>query len=156
MQSQVVPGEGLTTVLVDALEDLLKEMIINRLSISPLYSHVGPRLTNLVTSGISETGEERGELAADGGSGVLPEDNLLEFGGGCDLGGIESAIVAAHLIANRSQTHPGLVAHQPLGSGIDLDMVCQWLWINVCGADWGRTGWKTISSAIPAEPTDAH
>jgi hypothetical protein len=42
-------------------------------------------ITNLVTSGVSQTGEQGGELAANGGIGVLLEDDLVELCGGGDL-----------------------------------------------------------------------
>lgn len=35
-------------------------------------------MTNLVTSSVSQAGEQRGKLATDRGIGVLLEDNLLE------------------------------------------------------------------------------
>ena len=57
---QVVAHEGLTTVLVDALE-------------------------NLVGGGVAETGEE-GEETADGGfAGGVLEDDLVELGCAIDL-----------------------------------------------------------------------
>lgn len=43
--------------------------------------HVGSRgVTNLVTRGVTKTGEQRGELAGDRSVGVLLEDDLLESG----------------------------------------------------------------------------
>lgn len=59
-------------------------------------------MTNLVASGVSQTGEERGELAADGGGGVLLEDDLLEFGCGGDLEESQSATIASHASAIES------------------------------------------------------
>lgn len=52
---QVVAHEGLTTVLVDTLHDL-------------------------VGSGIAETGEEREETRADGSGGLVLEDDRVELG----------------------------------------------------------------------------
>lgn len=52
---QVVAHEGLTTVLVDTLHDL-------------------------VGSGIAETGEEGEEASADGSSGLVLEDDRVELG----------------------------------------------------------------------------
>lgn len=40
----------------------------------------------LVSSGVSQTGEQGSELAANGSIGVLPEDDLVELGRGGDLG----------------------------------------------------------------------
>lgn len=82
--SQVVPRKRLTTVLVDTLKNLRrrKREIVSRLS-----DWHKPGTTNLVTSGISQTGEKRGELATGGGSGVILEDDLVESTSGSDLGG---------------------------------------------------------------------
>jgi hypothetical protein len=52
---QVVAHEGLTTVLVDTLHDL-------------------------VGGGIAETGEEREEASAEGSSGLVLEDDRVELG----------------------------------------------------------------------------
>ena len=57
---QIVTGEGLTAVFVDTLK-------------------------NLVTSGVTKTGEKRGELGAEGSGGVLLEDNLVQASSGGDL-----------------------------------------------------------------------
>lgn len=57
---EVVASERLTTVLVDTLE-------------------------NLVPGGVTQTGEERGELAAERGVGVFLENNLVQTSGGGDL-----------------------------------------------------------------------
>lgn len=57
---QVVAHEGLTTVLVDTLHDL-------------------------VGSGIAETGEEREETSAEGSSGLVLEDDGVELGHARDL-----------------------------------------------------------------------
>jgi hypothetical protein len=81
MLGEVVTGKGLTTVLVDTLEDLFSKESAD-CTLSHRISHP---ITNLVTSGVSQTGEEGGELAADGGIGVLLEDDLIELGGGADL-----------------------------------------------------------------------
>jgi hypothetical protein len=75
VQGQVVACERLTTVLVDTLKNL---EIQNRVSCISL--HVGSRVTNLVTRGVTKTGEQRGELASDRSIGVLLEDDLLESG----------------------------------------------------------------------------
>lgn len=57
---EVVTSERLATVLVDTLE-------------------------NLVTGGVTQTGEEGGELAAEGGVGVFLEDDLVQTSSGGDL-----------------------------------------------------------------------
>lgn len=79
------------------------------------------KLTNLVTGSVAETGEEGGELAADGGISVLFEDNLLEVGGRGDLEKSQLTTIAAHTFAIWLRTHPGLVAHQPLCCSVDLN-----------------------------------
>lgn len=78
--SQVITDKRLATVLVDTLEDLTE-----RDCESPARKSPGIHFTHLVTSGISETREERGELAANGSSGVLLEDDLVEDFGRGDL-----------------------------------------------------------------------
>lgn len=69
-------------------------------------------MTNLVASGVAQTGEQRGELAADGGSGVLLEDDLVESRGRSDLEESQSATIAAH------------------ASSIESDLTLVWLLIN--------------------------
>jgi hypothetical protein len=69
-------------------------------------------MTNLVASGVTQTGEERGELAADGGIGVLLEDDLVESSGRSDLAEFQSATIAAH------------------ASAIKPDLTLVWLLIN--------------------------
>lgn len=70
---EVVPGDGLTTILVYSLGDL-------------------------VSSGVSETGEEREELLAKGSSGLVLEDDGVELRHARDSAG---------------------VAHQTLGDRVD-------------------------------------
>lgn len=48
-------------------------------------------MTNLVTSSVSQTGEERCKLATDRGIGVLLEDDLLESSSAGNLSHISSA-----------------------------------------------------------------
>lgn len=84
--SQVVTGERLTAVLVDTLENLLSR-IISLMRGQSRGEFDFPRVTNLVTRGVTQTGEERGELATGGGIGVLLEDDFFKFGGGGDLKG---------------------------------------------------------------------
>lgn len=60
MRAEVVAGDGLAAVLVDALEDL-------------------------VAGGVAETGEEGDEFATEGGVGLVLEDDLVELGGVGDL-----------------------------------------------------------------------
>lgn len=55
-----VSGHGLSTILVNSLEDL-------------------------VTGGVSQTGEQREELATDAGTGLVLEDNLVQLAGAGDL-----------------------------------------------------------------------
>lgn len=63
--AEEVTGDGLTAVLVDALE-------------------------NLVAGGVAETGEERDEFATEGGLGLVLEDDLVKLGGVGDLGRCKS------------------------------------------------------------------
>lgn len=123
--SQVVAGERLTAVLVDTLEDLRvgrgRESAHYR-----MYQCKGP-CTHLVASGVSETGEERGELAADGSIGVLLEDDLVEGFGRGDLDVNMGQCSRSSMIAVcRVLSYPSLVAHQSLRGGINLDggLVC--------------------------------
>lgn len=90
-------------------------------------------MADLVTGGISETGEEREELAGEGKVGGVLEDDLVKSAG---IGNL------------------GLVAHQPLRDGVDLETNAP---RSVYAGDGvtrasSHTGWKTASSAIPAEP----
>lgn len=73
---EVVTSEGLTTVLVDSLEDLFGTSQRNPRLLTRIHS-----TTNLVTSGVAETGEQGGKLAADGSISVLLKDNLVELRG---------------------------------------------------------------------------
>lgn len=57
-----------------------------------------PRITNLVTRSVAQTGEERGELATGGGIGILLEDDLLKFGDG---GNLQGTRVSDHYSASR-------------------------------------------------------
>lgn len=57
---EVITGHRLTTVLVYSLE-------------------------NLVTSGVSQTREERDKLSSDGSSGLVLEDDLVQLSGAGDL-----------------------------------------------------------------------
>lgn len=91
--AQVITDKRLATVLVHALQDLfLHEQM-------PSISN-GAEHTHLVTRSVSETREERNELASDGSIGVVLEDDGVELSGRVDLGG---------------------VAHKALSGGIDLD-----------------------------------
>lgn len=108
-------------------------------------------MTNLVASGVAQTGEQRGELAADGGTRVLLEDDLVESSGRGDLVESQSATIAAHASAIKSDlTLVWLLINR-------FAVVSTWGSMSVLkpGDTWGqsnRTGWKTISSAIPAQP----
>lgn len=62
VDTEPVASDGLTTVLVHTLEDL-------------------------VTGSVAETGEEGDELAADGGGGGVLEDDLVQFAGTGNLEG---------------------------------------------------------------------
>lgn len=65
------------------------------------------KLTNLVTGSVAETGEEGGELAADGGISVLLENDLLEIGGRSDLEATQLITIAAHTFAIWTPNSPG-------------------------------------------------
>lgn len=75
-----VPGDGLTTVLVYSLQNLAGQSI----SLSFVGRWASDR-SDLVTRGVTETGEEGEELGANGGRGLLLEDDLVELGGTGDL-----------------------------------------------------------------------
>lgn len=73
---EVIPSEGLATVLVYTLENLL------RLGMQ-LFSW--REIVYLVRSSISQTWEERKETASNGCVGAISEDNLVQLRGGRDL-----------------------------------------------------------------------
>lgn len=91
---QVVTDEGLAAVLVDTLEDL------GVIQHGDFSQHAEREDADLVASGVAETGEEREELAGESKVGGILEDDLVE---------------------GRSVGNLGLVAHQPLRDGVDLD-----------------------------------
>lgn len=98
---QEVTGERLTTILVNTLEDLSCSQIVSALRSQSRGSYSSlARVTNLVTSSVAQTGEERGELATSGGLGVLLEDNLVELAGVGDLWSIFVSNLPVH--ANRN------------------------------------------------------
>lgn len=75
--------------------------------------------TNLVTSGIAQTGEERGELAAHRGGGIFLEDDLVEATGGRNLGDNRVSLLNIFNCVGK-RAYSGLVAHQTLCRGINL------------------------------------
>lgn len=77
-------------------------------------------MTNLVASGVTQTGEQRGEFAAEGRRSILLEDDLVESTCGGNLKRISVSNNNSAPIQARVQSHPGLVAHQSLRSGVDL------------------------------------
>jgi hypothetical protein len=87
---EVVAREGLSAVLVDALEDLWSIVRPCRWA-----SRIG---SYLVRSSVSEAREERQEATADGGIGSVPEDDLVQVRRRLDLADI---------------------AHEALGCGVD-------------------------------------
>lgn len=100
VRREVVAGNGLAAVLVDALQ-------------------------NLVARGIAQAGEERDKLAAGRSTGCVPEDDLVQLTSTRDLPTLselstisdsdgQGTIVAAHL---------RLVAHQALRDRINLQWV---------------------------------
>lgn len=89
-----IAGNGLTTILVDSLKDL-------------------------VAGSIAQTGEQRDELAADGGRSVLPEDDLVQL---ARVGNLRRVTVSDATVRRNTgnRTYSGLVAHKTLGNGINL------------------------------------
>jgi hypothetical protein len=75
---QVVASEWLTAVFVNTLKNLW-------CSVSQWYPEPPFVSTDLVTCGITETGEERGELASQRRVGIFLEDDFVEFTGRRDL-----------------------------------------------------------------------
>ena len=57
---------------------IVESEIISRERLAAVFVY---SLKNLVASGIAETGEERGELAAEGGGGLVFENYFVEAGG---------------------------------------------------------------------------
>lgn len=137
--SEVVASERLTTVLVDTLE-------------------------NLVTGGITQTGEEGGELSAKRGVGVFLEDNLVQTGGGGNLSKRTVSTMHFYMMVwirdSKCRTRVWLLINR-------LEIVSTWSMSQFCYFSgeksaidapifervvYNRTGWKTINSAIPAVP----
>lgn len=122
-----------------------------------------PDSPHLVTRGIPQTREERGEFAADRSRSIFLKDNFGEIVRGRDLA---RGLKLAECPHNRTYwwgrlqattTHLALVAHQSLRSGINLFMALesasQSQKYTICLSGGFRTGWKTINSAIPAVPS---
>lgn len=74
---EVIASKGLATVLVNTLKDLR--------NCEPMRFAPAEQSTNLISSRITKTGEERGELASKGSGSVVLEDDLVERTGRCDL-----------------------------------------------------------------------
>lgn len=92
---QEITGNGLTTVLVDSLEDL-------------------------VTGRVSQTREQRDELSSDGSGGLVLENDLVQLAGTGDLEvGISITCPCAE-IETGVASYTALVAHQSLRNGVDL------------------------------------
>lgn len=79
--------------------------------------------TYLVTSSVTQTGEERGELLSYRSSGVFLENNLLELGSRGDLIGKKKKKVSlcsgVPPLLHDCGAYPSLVAHQTLRGGIN-------------------------------------
>ena len=88
---EVVASERLSTVLVDALEDL-------RITVSPSLISVNCRASYLVGGGVTETREEREESAGNRRIGSVSEDDLVQV---------------------RSRLNLADIAHETLGCGVD-------------------------------------
>jgi hypothetical protein len=69
-------------------------------------------VTNLVTGSVTETGEQRSELAADCGIGVLSEDNLLETGSAGNLSRAQSATGYMYNVDNPNLTRVWLLINR--------------------------------------------
>ena len=85
----------------------------------------------LVTGGIPQTREERGEFAGERSRRIFLKDNLVESACGRDLVRETELIQCPHNNICRwgrlqaTGTHLALVAHQSLRSGIDLVMALE-------------------------------
>jgi hypothetical protein len=77
MLGEVIPRKGLAAIFVDTLEDLLR-----------LDARSGPCrvLVYLVRSRVSQTREQGEETASDGRVCLVPEDDLVQLRGRCNLG----------------------------------------------------------------------
>jgi hypothetical protein len=73
---QIVPDEGLATVLVHTLKNLI---------MSITHSLLPESVTYFVSRSVSETGEERKESTRDRGAGCVSEDNLVQVRCGFNL-----------------------------------------------------------------------
>lgn len=83
----------------------------------------------LVCCSVSETGEKRQEPTANGGIGHVPEDDLVQVRGGLNL------------YAHGQMALPCIV---PLYRTLPMLLISRFAVVS--------TGWKTMSSAIPAHP----
>jgi uncharacterized protein YbjQ (UPF0145 family) len=131
---EIITSNRLATVLVDTLEDL-------------------------VAGGVSQAREERNELSSEGSGGLILKDNLIQLAGAGNLQAQTINVLSNGMNQERWVAYTSLIAHQSLRDGVDLmeglvnnSKICRnWL----CSKEVGfRTGWKTASSAIPAEPVE--
>lgn len=133
--AKVVSRNRLTTVLVNALEDL-------------------------VASGVSQTREQGDKLPADGCAGLVLEDDLVQLASTGDLeawqvNGLFSRVDSEFEVCSLHETGCSSIASQWYRPLLVLAGVT-WhrrelsaAWISGGGM---HTGWKMASSAIPAEP----
>lgn len=125
---------------------------------TPEYVSV-PRKTNLVAGSVTQTGEEGGELATNGGIGVLLENDLLEVRSASDL--FKRKTISTQLRKFRAIFLSELTRDWLLINRLAV-VSTYWQSIRYVIEDSDRwrfnwdshTGWKTISSAIPAEPVN--
>jgi hypothetical protein len=134
---QEITSDRLTTVLVDSLEDL-------------------------VTGGVSQTREERNELSSDRSGSLVFEDDLVQLPGTRDLK-IEVSIICSCAGIEMDgcflhETGCSSIASQwcrPYGGVSEYFEVLSRHSMEPIANVGLRTGWKTASSAIPAEPIEA-
>lgn len=91
--------DGLSGTFSESSVKLFAVMPTQIISDERLAAELVDPLRDLVAGGITKTGEERKEFAADRRAGVVLEDDGIELGEAADL---------------------GLVAHEPLRDGVHL------------------------------------
>lgn len=111
---QKVASERLSSVFINPLQDLATSSSLVKRPPSI------PRFTSyLVSSSVSETREEGGEFASDGGISVFFEYDLVEHGG---RGNLNNRKHLSNCKGQSPMAYFSLVGHQSLSSGIDLDV----------------------------------
>ena len=140
MLGEVIPDEGLTSILVNSLQNLASVNITPRLR---------TQVSNLVSCGVSKTREEGEELATSWRSSFVLEDDCVQLGGGGNLAESVNCFnlnytPAMDLVPFRDCSLTALQLCRP-----STGQYCAYH----PRSRFAHTGWKTASSEIPADPT---